>query len=396
MKWTECHGGIPIKGWCENPEESAMAQARNLSNLPFAFHHVALMPDCHTGFGMPIGGVLATKGVVIPFAIGLDIGCGMHAIKTNIKEIDPDTLKKIYNSILMDIPVGYHHHEKPCDDSLMPWRPYHDHVEEVCAAEYQSAKHQMGTLGGSNHFIELQKDTTGNIWIMIHSGSRNLGKKVCEHYHKIAIELNERWFSSVPTDWKLAFLPLDSEEGHAYWSEMQFCLKFANTSRQMMGFAVSRIMEEFVPGCQRTAVYDVHHNYAEIENHYGKNVIIHRKGATKAYDGDICIIPGSQGTKSYMGFGKGNLESFMSCSHGAGRAMSRTKAKEMLDLEAEVKQMDDQGIIHGMKTRDDLDEAAGSYKSIDEVMLAQEDLVQVITELKPVLVVKDHEKRERR
>jgi tRNA-splicing ligase RtcB len=232
---------------------------------------------------------------------------------------------------------------------------------------------------------------------MIHSGSRNLGLKVAEHYNKLAVELNEKWFSKVPKEWKLAFLPVDSEEGQSYIREMNYCVDFALANRQLM---MDRIMEIFknIIGSDfnnitskefnNVDIINIAHNYARLENHFGENVWVHRKGATLATENTIGIIPGSQGTKSYIVKGKGNKESFMSCSHGAGRKMSRTQAIEELDLEKEIKILDDLGVIHGIRNKKDLDEAPSSYKNIDEVMENQKDLVEILVELTPLAVIK--------
>jgi len=387
---------VPIKLWLEDIEEGAMQQAMNLANLPFVFKHVAIMPDSHQGYGMPIGGVIATEKVIIPNAVGVDIGCGMCAVKTSIKveQLDNETLKNIMNEIRKKIPVGKIHQKEEQDQALMPMLLMYNSRVPICSREYRSALKQLGTLGGGNHFIEIQKDTNGYVWIMIHSGSRNLGKQVADHYNKVAIRLNEEWYSSVPKEWQLAFLPMDSEEGEHYLSEMKYCVLFALANRKLMMdrildiFRCSMIKDGMVTIVDNEPMINIAHNYARMENHFGKNVMIHRKGATSADPNDIGIIPGSQGTKSYIIKGKGNPESFMSCSHGAGRKMSRTKAQNELNLCEEIKKLDDQGIIHGIRHKNDLDEATGAYKDIDTVMENQKDLVEIITELTPLAVIK--------
>jgi tRNA-splicing ligase RtcB len=333
---------------------------------------------------MPIGGVLATKGVIIPNAVGVDIGCGMHAVKTKATgNPGSEWLKKAMGLIREVIPLGFNHHKEKQDEKWMPFHPYHDNVCQIVAAEYQSAMHQVGTLGGGNHFIEIQMGSDGHVWFMIHSGSRNLGKKVCDFYNAEAKKINERWFSSVPSDWQLSFFPIDSEEGQAYLAEMDYCLRFARNSRQLMAENILRCT-----GFEAEEEYDVHHNYATMENHFGANVMVHRKGATSAKEGQIGIIPGSQGTRSYIVKGKGNSDSFQSCSHGAGRLMSRAEARKSLNLQGEIKKMDDQGIIHGIRSANDLDEATGAYKDISQVMAAQSDLVDIVVELTPLAVIK--------
>ena len=373
---------IPIKMWLQDIEDEALNQARNLANLPFVFHHIALMPDSHSGYGMPIGGVMATKNVVVPNAVGVDIGCGMMAFKTKYKvdDITVDDLKKFMGKIRSEIPVGFNHHHQKKNESFMPVITGDIPISKSC---FNDARTYIGTLGGGNHFIEIQKGADGNVWVMIHSGSRNLGKQVADHYNDIAIELNTRWFSSVDKSKQLAFLPMETEEGQMYFNEMKYCVDFSYANRDMMKNVICEIMET-----EAFDVINIAHNYASMEHHFGHNVLVHRKGATRAKDGELGIIPGSQGSKSYIVKGLGNVESFCSCSHGAGRKMSRTKAQNELNLETEIKNMEDQGIIHGIRTKKDLDESAGAYKDINVVMKNQEDLVDIYIELKPMAIIK--------
>jgi len=389
-----------IQSWCNNPEDGAIEQARNLSKLPFIFKHVCLMPDTHQGYGMPIGGVIATKGVVIPNAVGVDIGCGMCAMKTSLKyeDVTVDILKKILGGskefkggIRSSIPVGFNHHSKKQDEALMPEYGDLTGIENsVIIREYNSALKQLGTLGGGNHFIEIQYGDDGYIWVMIHSGSRNLGYKVAKHYNELAQKLCKQWHSSIPSfkgEDGLAFLPLDTEEGKSYLKEMKYALDFAYASRLHMLENVKKAFLDVVD-CTFEKEINIHHNFAQLENHYGQNVVIHRKGATSARDGELGIIPGSQGTASYIVKGKGNIESFKSCSHGAGRKMSRKKARATLNLEAEQKTLDDLGILHAIRHKNNLDEASSAYKNIDVVMEEQKDLVDIVVKLKPLAVVK--------
>lgn len=382
----------PIKLWLDDIEDGALEQAKNLANLPFVFKHVAIMPDAHQGYGMPIGGVMATQGVVIPNAVGVDIGCGMCAVRTSIPAIDRETLTKIMGGskeykggIRSTVPVGFSHHSKKQDERLMP-------IQEgslpIVRQEYQSALKQIGTLGGGNHFIEIQQGNDGFVWLMIHSGSRNIGFKVAHHYNELAISLNDQWRSSVPKSWQLAFLPLDSDEGQAYMEEMQYCVDFALASRELMMESVKRCVVEIVGNVFFGNTINIAHNYAAMEHHFGRNVMIHRKGATKAYPGQLGIIPGSQGTASYIVQGKGEPESFMSCSHGAGRKMGRKQAQRELSLDGEIARLNDIGVIHGIRSENDLDEAAGAYKDISTVMANQTDLVDIVVELKPLAVIK--------
>jgi tRNA-splicing ligase RtcB len=350
---------------------------------------MAVMPDVHCGYGVPIGSVLATKDVVIPNAVGVDIGCGMAALKTNIVDIDKNILKKIIGEVRQTIPVDMNHRGISCKNFEMPNMPdyFADH-NYIVVEQYESAKKQLGTLGGGNHFIEFQEDRDRNLWIMIHSGSRNLGYKVAKHYNKLAIDLNKKWFSNVPSEFELAFLPTNSEEGKNYLAEMNYCIDFALKNRTKMMDDIYQIIKKFYPNLICNPTINIAHNYAAFENHFGENVIIHRKGATRAREGEIGIIPGSQGTKSYIVKGKGNPLSFMSCSHGAGRIFGRKEACRTLDLAVEQKKLEDQGIIHSIRTKDDLEEASGAYKNIDEVMENQKDLVEIVTELQPIAVIK--------
>jgi len=386
---------MPIKMWLEDIDDQALAQARNLANLPFTFKHVAIMPDAHCGYGMPIGGVLATKGAVIPNAVGVDIGCGMCAVQTSLCEIDRELLKNILGSpsenrgIRGLVPVGFKHHERSQDKSLMPDRTGIENIKGGKVKDlYQGALKQLGTLGGGNHFIEMQKGSDGHIWIMIHSGSRNLGLQVAKHFNRLAVTLNGRWQSSVPKKWDLAFLPIETADAKNYLAEMQFCVEFALANRKLMMTRVQQAIEDIVGDVSFAAPINIAHNYAAFEHHYGENVIVHRKGATRAADGELGIIPGSQGSCSYIVRGKGNPESFTSCSHGAGRVLGRKQAQRELDLEAEKKRLDELGVVHGLRTVKDLDEAAGAYKDIDAVMENQRDLVDIEVKLTPLAVVK--------
>ncbi|HEA46439.1 MAG TPA: RtcB family protein [Candidatus Pacearchaeota archaeon] len=387
---------IPIKMWLEEIEDNTMEQVKNIANLPFAFKHIAIMPDSHLGYGMPIGGVLATKDVIIPNAVGVDIGCGMCAVKTSLTELNTETLKKIMSEIRKTVPVGFAKHKETQDIKLpLPWisrGEYQGKLYPIIEKESEKMFHQVGTLGGGNHFIEIQKGNDGHIWIMIHSGSRNLGFTVANYYNKLAIKLNEKWRTQVPGEWELAFLPIDSDEGQAYIKEMQYCVDFALTNRKLM---MERILEIFQiqftlqsPMFEALEFINIAHNYATLEHHFGKNVWVHRKGATLATEDTVGIIPGSQGTKSYIVKGKGNIFSFKSCSHGAGRKMGRKQAEKTLNLEEEVKKLDDQNVLHAIRGVKDLDEASGAYKSIDEVMRNQSDLVEILVELSPLGVIK--------
>lgn len=396
---------VPVFSWCPGIEESAMEQIDHLAQLPFVYKRIAILPDCHMGFGMPIGAVVALRDVISPNMVGVDIACGVCAVKTSLTEIDTDTLKKIMGEIRKAVPVGFKKHTEMQDEKLMPplSKLYFAETDDFkpiigngLCGEYNNARKSLGTLGGGNHFLEIQKGSDGYIWIMIHSGSRNLGFKVANYYNKLAVEMNEKYFSRVPKSWELAFLPLDSEEGQNYLKEMKYCVDYAYANRKLMMDRIKNIFRQVFnePKGQQTPtlfegeMINIAHNYASMENHFGQNVLVHRKGATQAKKGQMGIIPGSQGTKSYIVEGLGNPESFESCSHGAGRIMGRKQAQRTLNLENELKKLNDKGIIHAIRGVGDLDEAPGSYKDIKGVIENQKDLVKIKVELEPLAVVK--------
>lgn len=380
----------PVKVWAKYVDPHAWKEIDNLSRLPFIYHHLAFMPDVHGGMGMPIGGVLASKKVVVPNAVGVDIGCGMCAVKTSLMadEISRDVIRKqIMSGIRQRIPLGMDHHKDLQDEAFMPQGHDIDKLH-VVSRQYTSARRQVGTLGGGNHFIELQKDDDGFLWIMLHSGSRNLGKQVGDYYNKVAKELNAMYHTAVDPAWQMHFLPLGSKEFTAYWKEMSYCVDFALCNRQLMMERIKEIIADAIPEVEFEPMINIAHNYAAWEHHYGEDVIVHRKGAVRARAGEIGIIPGSQGTSSYIVEGLGCPESFMSSSHGAGRLMSRTEAIKTLSLQKEIDMLDSKGIIHGIRSQNHLDEAASAYKNIDEVMANQQDLVKILTRLSPIAVVK--------
>ena len=382
--------GVIVKNWASNLDDHAQKEIENLCQLPFIHHHLALMPDAHGGKGMPIGGVLATKGVVVPNAVGVDIGCGMCAVKTNINVVDltPDILRKgILRGIRKRIPLGREHHKKNQDEKYMP-QGFDIDSMTIVKRQIISAQKQIGTLGGGNHFIELQKDETDNMWIMIHSGSRNLGKQVGDYYNEKAITLNRRWFSSVAPELNLPFLPVKCDEFKQYWAEMEYCVAFALANRSLMMERIKEAILEVLPDAQFDTMINIPHNYASWEEHFWEHCIVHRKGATLATAGLTGIIPGSQGTCSYITEGLGNPKSFNSCSHGAGRKLSRTEARNTLSLEEEVARLEKMGVVHAVRYKEDLDESTGAYKNIDEVMEAQKDLVKIKTKLTPIAVIK--------
>jgi len=400
---------IPLKTWCslDELEEGALQQAKNACSLPMAFHHMFLAPDAHQGYGMPIGGVIALENAISPNLCGVDIGCGMGWIMFDIdaKVITKELLEEVAHSFRRSVPVGFNHHKEP-----QLWKKF-DLIDigitpQIIIQELGSARKQLGTLGGGNHFIELQEADNGKLCLMLHSGSRNIGLKIANHYNKIAQHLCKIWYSSIPEmkgDDGLAFLPFETNEAKEYFFAMNFALEFAKENRKQMMEACKKDLTYTLKknlNIEPKVVEEVniHHNFAAWENHFGKNVIVHRKGATQAKKGQMGIIPGSMGTSSYIVKGLGNPESFESCSHGAGRAMSRTRADKELTLEM-VKEVMESIVWEPSKRegrRDrrreineyDLSEAPQAYKDIGQVIEAQKDLVEVVYKLKPLAVVK--------
>jgi len=377
---------VPLTAWVmdiHDMEYKCFEQALLLTKHPKIYHHVALMPDCHVGVGMPIGGVIATHESIIPSAVGVDIGCGMAAVKTDLTDISTDSLKQIMGIIRETIPVGFNQHE-----SAQSWKGFDNaptHLS-IIKENLKKAPYQLGTLGGGNHFIEIQKGDDGHIWFMIHSGSRNIGLKIANEYISIAKNICMKTCDHTPTD--LAYIPKEHSAFEDYITAMNFALDFALENRQQMIVRIKKAFMTVLDVVHFEKEINIHHNYANLEHHFGKDVWVHRKGATLAKNGTIGIIPGSQGTGSYIVEGLGNPDSFSSCSHGAGRKYSRTAAKTNLDLEEQKKLMNDQNIIHGIRNVSDLDEAPGAYKDIDIVMGNQTDLVKPIVHLKPLAVIK--------
>ena len=399
---------FPIKVWLNGPqdlEDSCLEQAQNLANLPFLQGHVCLMPDTHTGMGMPIGGVIATKGVVIPNAVGVDIGCGMAFLGTDLPvQLLRETptgngtlLQGIIGDILRNIPTGFQHHKlpQPCytlDRALEEMEKYEADTELL--GNLEGGYFQVGTLGGGNHFIELQEDEEGRLGIMIHSGSRNVGKTICDYFHQKARALNAQWYSLVPDEARLAFLPQDTPEGQQYIHWMNLALDFARENREKMLLMVRAILEKWVGRyTQLTIQYqeeiNCHHNYAALEHHFGKNVWVHRKGATRAREGELAVIPGAMGSYSYVVRGLGNPESFCSSSHGAGRRYSRKGAMAQFSCEQVMLDLKERQVVLGKNKKNDVaEECRFAYKDIDQVMADQTDLVVPVKKLKTVGVVK--------
>ena len=374
-------GRLPLKVWASTLEAGALQQARNLSNLSFAFSHIALMPDVHEGYGMPIGGVLATAGgYIIPNAVGVDIGCGVVALRTGTAVIAKHQIRQILARARELIPVGFKHHPRPQAWSGFTTAP----PLSLIRREMDSARRQLGTLGGGNHFCSIENGSDGYIWLLVHSGSRNIGLKVASYYNKLAKEINKRK-KIVPPEYDLAPLNLEDEAGKDYFAAMQFCLDFARANREQLALRFSEAFAAAVPAGKMEERVQTHHNYAAREHHFGEAVVVHRKGAIRARTGERGIIPGSMGTPSYIVEGLGSEESFVSASHGAGRAMSRQKANRVITEAMANDAM--QGIICG-PWNGDYGEAPMAYKDIEAVMHCQRDLVKPLVKLKPLGVLK--------
>ena len=383
---------VPIKAWTqlESIEDKALQQLKNTAAMPFVFKHVAVMPDVHFGYGATIGSVIATKGAIIPAAVGVDIGCGMMAVKTDLDhEIVQEKIKEIRHSIERSIPVGFSQHsidKAPAINqtqlSVMPvLRNFDSKLEE-------KAMKQMGTLGGGNHFIEICLDELDNVWIMLHSGSRGTGNLVARRHIESAKGMMKKMFIDLP-DPDLAYFVEKTRDFDHYINDLNWCQDYAKQNRvEMMNLVMKDLSHamgfEGAP-LKRLLEVNCHHNYTDRENHFGENVWVTRKGAVRARLEDFGIIPGSMGTKSYIVKGKGLVDSFCSCSHGAGRRMSRTQAKREFTKEDLIKQTEG---VECRKDIDVLDEIPGAYKDIDVVMKNQEDLVEIVATLKQIMCIK--------
>lgn len=399
---------IPIKIWSasiDDIEESCLEQAINLANLPFAVDHIALMPDTHTGKGMPIGGVIACRNAVIPNAVGVDIGCGMAFVQTDIpvrvlRETitgSGELIKMMIGSILRNIPVGFKHYSKPQPSAVLDKAQAEIdkyNADEELMKYIDESYFSVGSLGGGNHFIEIQEDEKGLACIMLHSGSRMFGNMIGQHFNKLAHSINEKYYSSVPSSYNLPFLPVDTDEGQRYLNWMHLAMDFAYENRAVMLEKVKAIFSELAEkftGIMPNYSDEVncHHNYAALENHYGENVWVHRKGAVHAADGEVAIIPGSMGSNSYIVKGLGNPESFLTSSHGAGRSYSRTGAMEKFSVESVMLDLKERNVVLGKNSKKDVpEECRFAYKDIDTVMENQKELTVPIKKLFTVGVVK--------
>jgi tRNA-splicing ligase RtcB len=380
---------LTIKCWATDLEEEARKQAIHMALHPYTQEHTALMPDCHMGYGVPIGSVSATKNVILPSNVGLDIGCGCMSIQTDIRmeDMDKNLLTTIMEEIREVVPSGLGIHNKLPNAEAMP--SAHGLTLPIVDSEWESAMHQIGTLGSGNHFCELERDDFDKVHVTIHSGSRNLGKKVAEHYIEEANQYTLESDVYIPPKWELPILPAN----HDYLKEMNYCLEFAKASRNLMMQNVISVPSKHF-NYEVISALDIHHNYANLEEYNGKTYWIHRKGATSAKLEELGIIPGSQGTSTYIVEGRGNVSSFQSCSHGAGRKMGREAAKRTLNLETEQASME--GILHSVRNKDSLDEAPGAYKDVQVVLDNQLDLIKPLMTLYPIACIKGENGNKRR
>lgn len=390
-------GARPIKIWTNDVEAEALIQLKNLARLPFiAANGVACMPDVHAGKGSTIGTVIATDKAIIPAAVGVDIGCGMNAVRLSLKASDlPDSLAAIRAQIERDVPLGAGGAHQPGREKAtilgasIPHsvtQVFRDRHQDPVLAARRKAAAQLGSLGSGNHFIEICIDENQDVWIMLHSGSRGIGNMIGSYFIEKAKRRMEQYFISLP-DGDLAYLPEDTDDFKDYIEAVNWAQAYALENRKVMMEAVIAALRRHVPiefAITQEAI-NCHHNYVEKENHFGRNLWVTRKGAIRAREGDLGIIPGSMGQRSYIVRGKGNAESYCSCSHGAGRAMSRTAARKKFTLADLAAQTD------GVECRKDdavLDEIPSAYKNIDAVMANQTDLVDVVHVLKQVMCVK--------
>jgi tRNA-splicing ligase RtcB (3'-phosphate/5'-hydroxy nucleic acid ligase) len=400
-------GGVPVKMWTQGVpiEAEAQAQLENAAKLPIVFSHIAAMPDVHYGIGATIGSVIPTIRAIIPAAVGVDIGCGMMACKTTLTASDlPDSLATLRSEIEKAVPHGsapkqFRHQgsnrevgawANPPSESDAAWAQLVDEFDAICV-DYPRLKstnnyRHMGTLGGGNHFIEICLDETGGVWIMLHSGSRGVGNAMGTMFIELAKKDAELHQRNLP-DQDLAYF----EEGAQYFGDyvrgVSWAQKFARLNREVMMQRVIGALRKVItkPFETHLEAVNCHHNYVQKETHFGQDVFITRKGAVSAKRGELGIIPGSMGAKSFIVRGKGNPDSFMSCSHGAGRSMSRTKAKKLFTVADQIKATEG---VECRKDADVIDEIPMAYKDIDAVMLAQRDLVEVVYTLKQVVCVK--------
>ncbi len=386
---------VQVNIWTDDVDERSKEQLLNIASMPFIHHHVAAMPDVHLGMGATIGSVIATHRAIIPAAVGVDLGCGMVAARLSItaNELDEKSLQSVFNQITRDVPVGRAQHRdnrvlvaavQPFEPGLKALTDRHPELLKTFG-KFSKWMNQMGTLGGGNHFIEVCLDETNQVWVMLHSGSRGIGNAIADYFIKLARKDMERWMIQLP-DRDLAYLPEGSEHFADYVTAVQWAQDYALQNRQsMLELTLSALAKHLPAFTVTTEVVNCHHNYIAKEHHYDADVWVTRKGAIRARLGDLGIVPGSMGTRSYIVRGKGQPESFCSSAHGAGRRMSRTAAEKMFTEADLVTQTT--GVIC-RKDKGVVDEIPGAYKDIDQVMANQSDLTEILHTLKQVVCVK--------
>ena len=395
VKEVLTNGRVPVKIWTDEVDDKSRAQLSNIASLPFIHHHVAAMPDVHLGIGATIGSVIATHKAIIPAAVGVDLGCGMVAARLSLtaNDLDEKALQKVFDQISRDVPVGrdQHRDERVLVDAAKPFEPglksLTDRHPELLKAfgKFSKWTNQMGTLGGGNHFIEVCLDETNQVWVMLHSGSRGIGNAIASYFIALARKDMERWMIQLP-DRDLAYFPEGSEHFADYVEAVHWAQDYAMQNRtSMLELVLAALQRHLPPFTVTTEAVNCHHNYVAQEHHYGENVWVTRKGAIRAREGDLGIVPGSMGARSFIVRGLGNPESFCSSAHGAGRKMSRTAAEKQFTVADVVAQT--QGVIC-RKDKDVIDEIPGAYKDIDQVMANQADLTEILHTLKQVVCVK--------
>jgi tRNA-splicing ligase RtcB len=386
---------FPVKIWTDDIDERSKEQLSNIASLPFIHHHVAAMPDVHLGIGATIGSVIATHKAIIPAAVGVDIGCGMVAARLSISanDLDEKSLKKVFDQITRDVPVGRAQHadDRVLVEAAQPFevglKSLTDRHPELLKAfgKFSKWRNQMGTLGGGNHFIEVCLDESDQVWVMLHSGSRGIGNAIADYFIKLARKDIERWMINLP-DRDLAYFPEGTEHFVDYVEAVNWAQEYAMQNRQsMLDLVLSALARHLPPFAVTTEAVNCHHNYIAKEHHYGADVWVTRKGAIRARKGDLGIVPGSMGARSYIVSGKGQPESFCSSAHGAGRKMSRTAAEKCFTAADLAEQT--AGVIC-RKDKGVIDEIPGAYKDIDQVMANQSDLTEILHTLKQVVCVK--------
>lgn len=392
---------VPIKGWTTNVlvEDHAKAQLRNVANMPFIYRHLAVMPDVHAGYGATVGSVIPTIGAIMPQAVGVDVGCGMQGVRTTLRgsQLMGRDLAKLRAEIEKAVPHGltkgrdkgsWGTSPENVQVAWMELEPgYKKIIEKNPRASHKGPDLQLGTLGTGNHFIEITIDEEDYVWIMLHSGSRGVGNRMASYFYQIAKKKMEMYFINWLPDIQLSYLVEGTQAFDDYVQAVNWCQRYARVNRDMMmeNIQIAMRRSKLLPKFETEEPVDCHHNYVTKEHHFGKNIWVTRKGAVNASKGRLGIIPGSMGAKSYIVEGLGNPESFNSCSHGAGRLMSRTAAKQTFTLK------DHREATDGIECKKDssvIDETPGAYKPIDDVMEAQKDLVKPVHTLKQVLVVK--------